>query len=167
MQTTPEQTKGWKFAITGDLGKHRDSYKPLKQSGRCDITGNVDNPFVYMYRSRAMAHLSNLGMGFKTKLLDFVTCGGWLIVRKTLYERQPKEIQPFCLVVDPLTPESFLEALKQAKAPWPDNSRVNDDLRERAFATLDLAFGHDGPAATPAPKLLPDSAAAPVPAPVG
>ncbi len=110
-----------------------------------------------MYRSRAMAHLSNLGMGFKTKLLDFVTCGGWLIMRKTLYERQPKEIQPFCIVVHPLTPESFLTALKKAKEPWPDNSRVNDDLRERAFATLDIAFAHKGPAETPAPKLLPET----------
>ena len=145
-QTTPEQTKGWKFAITGDLGKHRDSYKPLKSSGRCDITGNVDNPFEYMYRSRAMAHLSNLGMGFKTKLLDFVSCGGWLIVPKKLYDRQPKELQPFCIVVDPLTPDSFLAALKKAKEPWPDNSHVNDALRERAFAALDVAFGHHGPA---------------------
>ena len=166
MQTTPEQTKGWKFSITGDLGKHRDSYKPLKQSGRVDITGNVDNPFEYMYRSRAMAHLSNLGMGFKTKLLDFVSCGGWLIVQKKLYDRQPKELQPFCLVVDPLTPESFLEALKKAKEPWPDNSRVNDDLRERAFATLDIAFGHSGPAAVPAPALVPEAEAR-APATVG
>ena len=161
MKTTPEQTKGWKFAIIGDLGKHRDSYKPLKQSGRCDIAGNVDNPFEYMYRSRAMAHLSNLGMGFKTKLLDFVSCGGWLIMQKTLYERQPKEIQPFCIVVAPLTPGSFLRALRKAKEPWPDNSHINDDLRERAFAALDVAFGHKGRAAAPAPRPEP-AARAPV-----
>ena len=143
-QTTPEQVKPWKFAITGDLGKHRDSYKPLKSGGRIDIAGNVDNPFEFMTRSRAMAHLSNLGMGFKTKLLDFVSGGGWLLVPKKLYERQPEEIRPFCIVVDPLTPEQLVEALKKARDPWPDNSRVNDRLRERAFAALDVAFGYEG-----------------------
>ena len=153
-QTTPEEVKPWKFAITGDLGKHRDSYKPLKSGGRIDIAGNVDNPFEYMIKSRAMAHLSNLGMGFKTKLLDFVSGGGWLLVPKTLYDRQPQELRPFCIVVDPLTPQSLVAALKKARDPWPDNSTVNDRLRERAFAALDLAFGYEGvraPAPRPAP----------------
>ena len=82
------------------------------------------------------------------------------------YRPRPKELQPFCLVVDPLTPESFLAALKKAKEPWPDNSRVNDDLRQRAFATLDIAFGHNGPAARPAPSAVPEAAER-APAPVG
>lgn len=161
-KTTPEQVKPWKFAITGDLGKHRDSYKPLKSGGRIDIAGNVDNPFEYMVKSRAMAHLSNLGMGFKTKLLDFVSGGGWLLVPRKLYERQPEELKPFCIVVDPLTPEKLVEALRKAREPWPDNSHINDRLRERAFAGMDKAFGYEGvplPArAAPAP--VPEARAA-------
>ncbi len=69
-------------------------------------------------------------------------------------------------MVDPLTPESFLAALKKAKEPWPDNSRVNDDLRQRAFAALDVAFGHKGPAATPAPGTAAEAEVR-APAPVG
>ena len=160
-KTPPEDVKWWKFAITGDLGKHRDSYKPLKSAGRIDITGNVDNPFEYMAKSRAMAHLSNLGMGFKTKLQDFVSCGGWILLPKVLYERQPEEIRPFCIVVDPVSPEGLVKALNAAKAPWPDNSHVNDQLRERAFKALDTAFGYEGVPLIPAKTGAPTSTEAP------
>jgi hypothetical protein len=139
--TPQEQVKNWKFAITGDLGKHRDSYKSLKSGGRINVMGNVANPFEVMMQSRVLAHLSNLGMGFKTKLLDFVNGGGWVLMPKTLYGRQPEEIRPFCIVVDPLTPEGLVKALNAAKAPWPDNQDVNNRLRRRAFAAMDQAFG--------------------------
>ncbi len=138
----PEPLKNWKFMITGDLGKHRDSYKSLKSGGRIDVAGNVDNPFKVMMQSRVLAHLSNLGMGFKTKLLDYVSCGGWVLLPRKLYERQPPEIRPFCIVVDPVGPEGLVRALQAAKAPWPDNSHVNDALRERAYAAMDKAFGY-------------------------
>ena len=140
-QIPQERVKSWKFAITGDLGKHRDAYKSLKSAGRISVMGNVENPFEVMMQSRVLAHLSNLGMGFKTKLLDFVNGGGWVLVPRKLYERQPEEIKPFCIVVDPLTPKSLIIALKLARLPWPDNTDVNSRLRNRAFAALDVAFG--------------------------
>ena len=140
-KTPPEKVKGWKFAITGDLGKHRDSYKTLKSQGRVAVMGNVDNPFETMMQSRVLAHLSNLGMGFKTKLLDFVNGGGWVLTPRTLYKRQPAEMQPFCIIVDPVSPDGLARALKQARQPWPDNTDVNSRLRQRAFAALDRAFG--------------------------
>jgi len=140
-QTPQERVKGWKFAITGDLGKHRDAYKSLKSAGRIAVMGNVPNPFETMMQSRVLAHLSNLGMGFKTKLLDFVNGGGWILVPRKLYRRQPKEIQPFCIIVDPISPKGLAIALKRARQPWPDNTDVNARLRERAFAALDQAFG--------------------------
>ena len=55
--------------------------------------------------------------------------------------RQPEEIRPFCIVVDPLSPKGLGRALKAAREPWPDPRGVNDALRERAFAALDKAFG--------------------------
>ena len=140
--TPPERVKGWKFVVTGDLGKHRDSYKPLKSGGRVSLTGNLDNPFEMTMKSRALAHLSNLGMGFKTKLLDFVYGGGWLLLPRTLYNRQPPEIRPFCIVVHPLTAKGFVKALKAAEKPWPEVNDVNERLRARAFAVLDKALGY-------------------------
>jgi hypothetical protein len=137
----PERVKGWKFTIIGDLGKHRDAYKPLKSGGRVSVAGNLANPFEMTMKSRALAHLSNLGMGFKTKLLDFIYGGGWVLIPKTLYGRQPDEIRPFCIVVDPLTPKGFAKALKAAERPWPSSEGINERLRERAFAALDKALG--------------------------
>jgi len=95
----------------------------------------------------------------KTKLLDFVSVGGWILVPKKLYDRQPAEIRPFCIVVDPIGPEGLVKALQQAKGPWPDNSRVNDQLRERAFKALDVAFGYEG-VPMPAPASEPMRASA-------
>ncbi len=140
-ETPPERVKGWKFAITGDLGKHRDSYKSLKSGGRISVMGNVDNPFEVMMQSRVLAHLSNLGMGFKTKLLDFVNGGGWVLMPRKLFDRQPEELQPFCIVVDPVTPENLARGLKLARRQWPDNTDVNSRLKRRAFDALDAAFG--------------------------
>ena len=140
-QASPGQLGGWKFMVTGDLGKHKPDYKAMMASGRITVTGNLANPFDKLKQARALAHLSNLGMGFKTKLLDFIHYGGWVLVPKKLYDRQPVEIRPFCIVVDPLTPEGLAKALAAAKTPWPDPAGVNDALRERAFAALDHAFG--------------------------
>jgi hypothetical protein len=138
-KSRPEQLGGWKFMITGDIGKH--NYKAIMASGRVKMTGNLANPFDKLKQARVLAHLSNLGMGFKTKLLDFIHYGGWILMPKKLYARQPEEIRPFCIVVDPLTPEGLSKALLAAKAPWPDPAGVNEALRERAFAALDKAFG--------------------------
>jgi hypothetical protein len=140
-RSRPDQLGGWKFMVTGDLGKHKPNYKAMMTSGRIQVTGNLANPFEKLKRARVLAHLSNLGMGFKTKLLDFVHLGGWILMPKKLYERQPEEIRPFCIVVDPLTPAGLAKALEAAKAPWPDPAGVNDALRERAFAAMDKAFG--------------------------
>ena len=102
-QSPTPPIKGWRFFITGDLGKHRDNYKRFAADKRIVVTGNVPNPFERMAEARALAHLSNLGMGFKTKLLDFVSCGGWVLMPRKLYGRQPEELKPFCIIVDPVT----------------------------------------------------------------
>ncbi len=140
-RATPDQLGGWKFMVTGDLGKHKPNYKAMEASGRVMVTGNLANPFEKTKQARVLAHLSNLGMGFKTKLLDFVHYGGWVMMPRKLYERQPEEIRPFCIVVDPVTPEGLSKALIAAKKPWPDPKDVNDKLRERAFSAMDKAFG--------------------------
>ena len=33
--------------------------------------------------------------------------------------------------LDPITPQALLAALHKAKQPWPDNTGVNDRLRQR------------------------------------
>ena len=133
---------GWKFMVTGDLGEHEPHYQAMQASGRVTITGNLASPFEKTKNATVLAHLSSLGMGFKTKLLDFVHYGGWILMPGKLYSRQPAEIRPFCIVVDALSPEGLTKALRKAKEPWPDPSGVNDRLRERAFRAMDLAFGY-------------------------
>ncbi len=133
---------GWKFMVTGDLGKHKTDYKRIQKSTPVVITGNLANPFEKTKQARVLAHLSNLGMGFKTKLLDFIHYGGWVLMPRKLYLRQPEEVRPFCIVVDPISPAGLKAALDKAKTPWPDPSAVNGRLRERAFAALDKAFGY-------------------------
>ncbi len=65
-----------------------------------------------------------------------------MLVPQKLYDRQPPEVRPFCIVVDPVSPDGLVKALNAAKQPWPDNSQVNGLLRQRAFAALDEAFGY-------------------------
>ena len=140
-RTPPSLLDGWEFMVTGDLPPDGGA-EIFDSGGRVRITGRLENPFDVMVQSRALAHLSNLGMGFKTKLLDFVQCGGWVLLPRRLYGRQPRELRPFCIVVDPSSPESLARALKKAATPWPDAGDVNGSLRRRAYRALDNAFGY-------------------------
>jgi hypothetical protein len=141
--STTQHRNGWKFLITGDPGPP-GAADSIRVESDVELTGRVANPFEIMVRARAMAHLSNLGLGFKTKFLDFIECGGWILVPRKLYLRQPEEIQPYCLVVDPVTPERFFEVLESVPAPRTESVPVNDRLRARAFDAMDQAFGYWG-----------------------
>jgi hypothetical protein len=132
----------WTFVVTGDLGEHQPAYAAMQASGRVTFTSRLANPFAATRNARVLAHLSNLGMGFKTKFLDFVHYGGWILMPRKLYWRQPAELRPHCIVVDPLSPDAFTRALGKAGASWPDPSCVTERLRERAFRAMDIAFGH-------------------------
>lgn len=135
----PKHMRGWSFAITGDP-VYPAARKLLAKGARAELLGLIDDPFELMRHSRALAVLSDYGMGFKTKILDVAQTGGYVFVTKKLARRIPKELAAYCIVVDPLTPGAFLRALERAEEPLRKDD-ANGLLRERAFRAMDRAFG--------------------------
>lgn len=126
------KTVGWDFVVIGQTRKLH-SFANLS---RLQIRGLLDNPLEELRRARAMALLSNYGTGFKTKIVDAIQCGCFILMPKRLFDRQPPEVKPWCLSVDPLTEAAFTSALSQIPRS-PPFGEPNSELRARAFAALD------------------------------
>lgn len=125
----------WRFSVTGEYPKDR-----LAPSSRVEIRGFLDNPLEILARSRAVALLSNYGFGFKTKLLEAICCGCYVLVPKKLHGRLPSAVQRYSLVVDVRSVTSFREALARSLEPFPAGD-PNTELREQAFQALDRVLG--------------------------
>lgn len=129
------QMPGWRFFITGDMRRNR-----LRLPARLEATGFLESPFPLLLESYAMPLLSDLGFGFKTKLLDAIQSKCYPLVSQNLYRRLPQEIKPYCLVVNKKSVTSFLTALENSKAPYPAGD-PNAAFKQKAFAVLDEVFG--------------------------
>jgi len=140
---TAEALPDWRFAITGKI-------KPpdlLGASDRLQQTGLLESPLPLLAQARAVAILSDLGMGFKTKLLEAAMAGCWLLVTPDLLARLPAAIRPWCLAVEPSSVEQFEDALRQCEARTPPSEDPNLALRTEAFRTLDTVLARLLPAA--------------------
>jgi hypothetical protein len=126
----------WQFYVTGESPQGR-----TKLPGRLNPTGFLQNPYDILASSLAVAVLSDYGFGFKTKILEAILCNAYVLVTKKLFGRLPVEVQPFCIVVDPLSSTSFRQALLQCLEPFPTN-QVNALLRQQAFSALDQILFH-------------------------
>ena len=126
-----EQLPEWKFFITGDRQTFNQDLPARVQS-----TGLLTSPLPLLQESKAMALLSDYGFGFKTKIMDAIACGCYILVTKKLYQRLPPEVQPYSIVVDLSSINSFREALERCQQPFPTGN-PNEALRDRAFAALD------------------------------
>jgi len=128
----------WSFCITGD-------FRPelLPPCPRVEVKGFLENPLELLAESRAVALLSDYGFGFKTKLLDAICCGCFLLVKKKLYSRLPPEVQRYCIVIDVRSINSFRDALARCLDPFPPGD-PNGALREEAFSALDRVLGVSG-----------------------
>lgn len=124
-------TAEWEFSITGE-----EPAVDLGWSDRIRPTGFLASPFEALVEARAVALLSDYGFGFKTKILDAICCGCWVLLTGGLYRRLPAEVKSCCLVVDAKSVESFTDALARTRTP-PPWEKVNDRLRQSAFAALD------------------------------
>ena len=87
-------------------------------------------------RARAIALLSDFGRGFKTKVLEAILAGCYVIVTPKLFKRTPPDLQPFCFPIPRGSAKSFEEALERCMAPFPEH-RINDQLREQAYRIMD------------------------------
>lgn len=130
-----KRQSNWTFAITGVI-----SERDLDLPARINPTGVLDSPYGILAESKAVALLSNYGFGFKTKFLEAVMSGCYVLVTKGMFNRLPSEIKRFCFVVDIKSPESFENALMRCQEPFPKVD-VNAQLREIAFSALDDALG--------------------------
>ena len=160
----PDAAKSeWLFFITGRL-RPTDIFGNL---GRVISTGRLENPYQLLAESKVVSILSDLGMGFKTKILEAVEAGCWVFVTQSLYDRLPQEVLPACVVVDVSSPESLREALTKCADRSAPEVRANDDLQKIAYASLDEIFlehfNHDGRPAMVVDKIGQYVVAAPTP----
>lgn len=135
-----ERKQDWRFRATGRQFwiKNSEVY-----SLRVKPIGIVDDLMDLLAQSRAVAVLSELGRGFKTKILEAILCGDWVLVNPALFARLPEAVKPYCVVVDLDSPFGFDEALDRIKRKeWPGGD-PNAEMREAAYAAMDCAFFGD------------------------
>lgn len=127
--------QGWSFKVTGELPD--DSHV---LPARIEATGFIDSPYPLLACSRAVAILSPYGMGFKTKILEAILAGCYVLLPSALLKRQPEAVKPFCIEVDLNSVASFRCALDQSLEPLPAYD-PNLVLKDEAFRVLDRLFG--------------------------
>jgi hypothetical protein len=166
-----DEADPWAFCITGAI-------KPANILGRLNRvipTGRLPSPMPILAQARIVSILSDLGMGFKTKILEAVEAGCWVMVTPDVARRLPEAVRPYCLVDAADDSEAFRAALKAARTP-PPASRANGELRAEAFRAMDAVFadaqpaGHvvsiagvEGAAAKPLPELEDEGASGDLP----
>ena len=132
----------WDFIVTGKIRK-----KWRRRQKSISYSGLVDSPLDILCEAKAMCILSNLGYGFKTKILESIMCGCYVVIPRKLYNRLPETVQPFCKVVDLSDRHSFQQALHAAHDPLPP-ADPNEHLKKQAHASYIRAFsalpGHNG-----------------------
>ncbi len=137
----------WEFSITGSLEVRTRHYRVLDTTlwmpPRVRKLGFVESPLDVLAGARVMAVLSDLGYGFKTKILDAILSGCHVLVTARLLERLPEVVRPHCLVVDLAHPRTFFEALDRCRDAEPAGE-PNTALRGQAFAALDALFAPAG-----------------------
>lgn len=107
----------------------------------------------------AIAVPSDLGRGFKTKILDAIMCGAWVIVTPALLRRMPEPLKPYCIAFERSDlGYSFAAAINELSArQWPSGD-PNTALRRHAYQSLDAAIfgGQPAKAAIAAPAFHED-----------
>ena len=135
-----ERKPDWRFRATGRQFwvKNHEDYTP-----RVKPLGIVDDLMGLISISKAVAVLSELGRGFKTKILEAIVCRTWVLINPQLFRRLPDAVKPYCVVVDLDSPFGFDEAIDRiGRKEWPGGD-PNGELREQAYAALDHVFFGD------------------------
>jgi hypothetical protein len=88
--------------------------------------------------------MSDLGRGFKTKILDAIMSDCFVILTEESYMRLPVEVMPYCVPYNP-TRESFEAVLEKIDRPFPQKFNLNQHLKDQAYQSMDGVFAVDGP----------------------
>jgi hypothetical protein len=127
----------WRFRATG-RSLWMKVHPALSQ--RVKHLGIIDDLMGQLCEVRATAVLSDLGRGFKTKILEAILCKTWVLVTPLLFKRLPVEVQPYCIIVDPEARYGLDEAIDRIeRRQWPQGD-VNAALKKAAYAALDRAI---------------------------
>lgn len=126
------------FLATGDAPA---APRGVKISPRVVHLGMVADLPALTAECFAIAVPSDLGRGFKTKILDAIVCGAWAIVTPALLRRMPEALRPYCAVFDLSDPgRSLASAISElASRKWPPGD-PNAALRRQAYGSLDAAI---------------------------
>ena len=128
----------WAFCATGDPPA---TIRRQDISPRVRHLGFVADILSLLTESFAVAVTSDLGRGFKTKILEAIMCGAWVIVTPGLMKRMPEVLKPYCAVIDLKRPGDSLDrAIEELSGrEWPKGD-PNTALREESFRALDAAI---------------------------
>lgn len=129
-----DELPDWSFKVTGELFEGTAAFP-----ARIEATGFIDTPYPLLSRSRAVAILSPYGMGFKTKILEAIMAGCYVLLPPQLMKRQPDAIKPYCIEVDLRSVDSFKRALNKCLDPFPVGD-PNAILKDEAYKLLDRLF---------------------------
>ncbi len=132
-----ERKPGWRFRATGRSFwiKNHEDFSP-----RVKPLGIVDDLLTVLSLSRAIAVFSDLGRGFKTKILEAILCRSWVLINPVLFRRLPEAVKPYCIVVDLESPFGLDEAIDRIeRKEWPGGD-PNSELRAEAYAAMDAAI---------------------------
>ncbi|MBK8781540.1 MAG: hypothetical protein IPO22_06985 [Anaerolineales bacterium] len=126
----------WRFMATSDTS---DVGSDIHLTERITTTGFLKSPYPLLSRAKAVAILSPYGYGFKTKILEAIVAGCYVLLPYQLKKRLPDMVKPFCIEVDLTSTASFKQALSQCMEPFPVGN-PNTGLKLEAFAALDAAL---------------------------
>ncbi len=132
------ENAGWRFVISGARTKRMPNaaaFKALRIQ-----RSNVETPYELFGPARATLIASDFGYGFKTKILEAITCEAFVICAPGLYRRLPQELLPYCIRFDPRSPETFLDALNQTENGFPSGT-PNNLLQASAYQEMDRLLG--------------------------
>ena len=113
VESLGERGDGWQFMVTGEVPDHVRA----AGAGRVEFVGLQASPFDAIKPARAVALMSDLGRGFKTKIIESILSRNFVLVTANLFARLPDAVRPFCLLVDPDRPTTFAAALKRCLGP--------------------------------------------------
>ena len=120
----------WRFTATGHPVEN------ILSSECIDFLGFLETPFDALIGSRAMCLLSDLGRGFKTKILDAAVSGAFTIMPRELFARLPEIAKPVCIELETVDSAGLIQALSRASNEFPSED-VNGRFRSEAFVALD------------------------------
>ena len=130
---TIPRLRGWEFHVTGRIPK-----KWRKRQQQIIYGGLMESPLDILNQARAMCILSDLGFGFKTKILESIMCGCYVLVPPKLYRRLPEVIKPFCHIINLKDHLTFREALAESTKPLPeiDPNRILKRIADNTYTSV-------------------------------